>query len=381
MEPDSLDTPANEKKKQMNIQIVSPSNVSPPEKRNSLKNNRPKRPLNNTSNDDHTHGRNNSGNKHSNANREQRPQRPKYIRSKRKLHTKRHHNPTSDRDSLPALNTQIDHNPISVEDNINTSTPLPHWSGISNHIHIQDPSASPSLFSFPSDQSELNDIPFDNALRPLKLQPLELKQNQSSLLVEDPQAREIWEEAGGNEKAAMSLEDMIADLYNYFNEKTMNNTMNFDKRSLGPIYSKFQINDQGHINATKFNEVWKWFDTVCDIVNEMKSFWNSDIATGHGFITREAAEHLLKQEAVGTFIVRFSAPYPDISVTYVDKTKRFNEKTNLSHIKFSRINNRDLYEYSKSGHQQIKRHSLKHWIKTCPEFQYLYTTSAEIVPK
>ena len=113
-----------------------------------------------------------------------------------------------------------------------------------------------------------------------------LKINKSSLLVENPKARQIWEEAGGNEKDAMSLEDMIADLYNYFNANTNNETMQFDKRSLGPLYEKFSIDKtNGHIDATKFNEVWKWFDTICDIVNETRQFWNGDIATGHGFVT------------------------------------------------------------------------------------------------
>ena len=86
----------------------------------------------------------------------------------------------------------------------------------------------------------------------------------------------------------------------------------------------------------------------------------------------------MKSAGIGTFIVRFSAPNPDVSVSYVNKNKSWNQNTNVSHVKLVRID-KDSYEKSIDGN--MHRDNLRGWIKNTSEFQYLYTNTGQIVSK
>ncbi len=228
-------------------------------------------------------------------------------------------------------------------------------------------------------------IPFDEIPNQIssnqfhvQLNGMTMNQTISNHIIENKIGRDLWIFAGGklnnNDNDYICFNDLLVDFYNYFVDKTSNKYLKIDTQSFTPLIKTFIINPnkkhQLHVTAKVFNNIWKWFDNICDIVNETNQFWNSKTAKYHGFVTREIAEKELLIKPFGTFIIRFTAPNPDIVITFNDKTKQHTHTNSITHIKLIRTHNCcDLYEnINIYNHQKDK---LKVWIQKIPEFKYI----------
>jgi len=241
-----------------------------------------------------------------------RPLRPKTARARKPprrspqynihgAHSKKHENLSN---NMPPLSPILGNSGVSYENQANhngnhNANPItkPHYKTYSSKLALDAHQPANSSHSIASNRSS----------REIILDPTD-------------KAKARWQANGGSETGKLSLNEFLGDFYNHLMEKTGNQSLAVDMQSMKPFFQSF-AGRSGSLQVDKrtFCQVWNWFDSLCDIVNETKQFWNQPIASYHGFISRENADRNLRSSQAGTFIVRFTAPQPNLEILYHEK--------------------------------------------------------------
>lgn len=204
----------------------------------------------------------------------------------------------------------------------------------------------------------------------------------SGIYIKDATALSVWRESGGTLKKKLSLSDLVMELCNRCTQLIQPSQCQvvMDEHSIGPFFRTFAQNstcEPPQVDKREFNDLWTWFDRLCEVMKDTISFWSRPIANYHGFITQSDAEGYLKQSMAGTFIVRFDAPNADIIVSVKEKRNKVRHESHQSFLR----------KHSSSGKRNRNRNrnrnrdAVKSWIYGNRMFQYVYSPHSKKVPK
>lgn len=121
-----------------------------------------------------------------------------------------------------------------------------------------------------------------------------------SLMIQDQDGKEVWGGLFGLESFMVEWSVFIAGL-----KKTLTNIKDDEEKVLQYILDN---SNTGFINQHKFSEFLKGFGQIQDCVKNVKSILSAKWF--YGFLSRKETEWLLRDQPVGTFLIRLSSSQP-----------------------------------------------------------------------
>jgi len=135
-----------------------------------------------------------------------------------------------------------------------------------------------------------------------------------AVMIEDQDGKALWSELFGLEAFMVEWDAFMIGL-----KKVVT-----DVKPDEEIVLQFILDSAGtgYINQHKFSEFLKGFGPVQDCVKNVRSICSSKWC--YGFLTRNETEQLLRDQAPGTFLIRFSSSVPgSFALAFVQANKQF----------------------------------------------------------
>eukprot|EP01083_Nonionella_stella_P136265 414560_1 len=183
----------------------------------------------------------------------------------------------------------------------------------------------------------------------------QLQRKEKQLLMEKyiakASARVLWSESNGIE--TVSYHEIFNILRREFVLQT-NSTRAFESNDLIEAFKKFgKMSEHTNYNISiqHFNGIYEWFLGIIELIRVLFDEWNEQNPCAiAGFISREAAIQRLKQQAAGTFIIRFStSAKKSIAISYKDNTTN-----SVQHIKGTLMTQSNKFLFAIKNHQSAQ---------------------------
>jgi len=136
-------------------------------------------------------------------------------------------------------------------------------------------------------------------------------------MIEDKDGKEIWQHLFGLEAFMVDWDTFVGGLRNMVTDISEE-----ESRVLQYILDN---SNTGYINSHKFSEFLKGFGEVQDAVKNVRNIMSAKWC--YGFLSRNEVDLLLRDQEVGTFLIRFSSSQPGSFALAFSVTGNNGEKT------------------------------------------------------